>query len=72
MQRGRRAVRGRVQTIGLVFHDRGEKRSLVGKIVMHQRAGHPGTFGYLVDSDLVVGSLSKDFCPQSEHLRAAS
>jgi hypothetical protein len=44
---------------------------LVRKVVIHQRAGHPGAFGYLVDADVVIGSFSEDLCPQRQQLRAA-
>jgi hypothetical protein len=39
--------------------------------VVHQRPGHSGTFGDLVDADLVIGPLAENVGPKREQLSAA-
>ena len=66
----RNGVGGLEEPLALGAHHGGEERPLVGEVVVHQRARHPGPLGDLVDADLVVRALAEHFGAQLEQFVA--
>ena len=63
-------VGGLEEPLALGVNHGGEERPLVGEVVVHQRARHPGPLGDLVDANLVVRALAEHFGAEREQFVA--